>query len=105
MTTPHDTQPDTGALYEEAAAGTRRYIAGLRADQWDNATPCDDWNVRQVVNHIVGTARNAKNLLEGEEYLVSAGVDLLGDDPLGAFDRAVEVRSRPFALHERRIAW
>ena len=90
MTNRSDAQPDVVGLYEKAAAGTRAYLASVRVDQWENATPCDEWNVRQLVNHIVGGVRNTKVLLEGGESQSSVGVDLLGDNPLGAFDDALD---------------
>lgn len=32
-------------------------IAGIAADQWEAATPCSEWNVRDLVTHVVGTNR------------------------------------------------
>ncbi|MFJ4652419.1 TIGR03086 family metal-binding protein [Nocardia sp. NPDC088792] len=29
-------------------------VAGVRADQWDNTTPCSEWTVTQVVQHAAG---------------------------------------------------
>ncbi|MGW4352561.1 TIGR03086 family metal-binding protein [Nocardia sp. NPDC004582] len=29
-------------------------VAGVSADQWDNATPCSEWTVTQVVQHAAG---------------------------------------------------
>jgi hypothetical protein len=30
-----------------------RTVRLVRTDQWDNPTPCTEWAVRDVVNHIV----------------------------------------------------
>ena len=59
--------------------------------QWTNATPCSEWDVRALVNHLVNEALWVKPLLDG---LTIAQVgdrldgDLLGEDPKAAFDRA-----------------
>ncbi|WP_090933320.1 maleylpyruvate isomerase N-terminal domain-containing protein [Nonomuraea jiangxiensis] len=29
-------------------------VAGVRDDQWDNATPCSEWTVTQVIQHAAG---------------------------------------------------
>ncbi|MER5885452.1 TIGR03086 family metal-binding protein [Streptomyces sp. NPDC001941] len=36
---------------EIAHAYLREAAAAVPADAWDNATPCDQWTVRQVLNH------------------------------------------------------
>jgi hypothetical protein len=38
----------------DAVAGL---IGNIRADQWSAPTPCPDWTVRQVVNHLIGMNR------------------------------------------------
>jgi uncharacterized protein (TIGR03086 family) len=41
-------------------------LAGVRDDQWDLPTPCADWSVRDVAEHLVGgTRRFARALREG----------------------------------------
>ena len=32
---------------------TGRLIAGVRDEQWDGPTPCSEWNVRDLVSHVV----------------------------------------------------
>ncbi|WP_067474273.1 TIGR03086 family metal-binding protein [Dietzia timorensis] len=41
-------------------------IKRVTADQWDNASPCDKWSVREVVGHVVGTLRKVDLILNGE---------------------------------------
>jgi uncharacterized protein (TIGR03086 family) len=39
-----------------AFATTRRVLANVTVDQLDDPTPCTSWNVRRLVNHLVGGA-------------------------------------------------
>jgi len=46
------------ATLEAALANTTRMVAGIGDEQWDNATPCDKWDVRELVQHTVGVMAN-----------------------------------------------
>ena len=39
---------------EQAFTTTRRILAGVTRDQLDGPTPCASWDVRVLVNHIIG---------------------------------------------------
>ena len=41
-------------VLRKAFASTERVLADVKADQMDDPTPCASWNVRDLVNHIVG---------------------------------------------------
>lgn len=61
----------------------------IKPEQWGNRTPCVDWDVRALVNHVVGENRWAPELLAGRTVAELGDAfdgDLLGDDPLKAFD-------------------
>lgn len=63
----------------------------VRPDQWTAATPCVEWDVRTLVNHVVGEDRWVPPLLAGltiAEVGDTLDGDLLGDDPQLAWDRA-----------------
>jgi uncharacterized protein (TIGR03086 family) len=66
-------------------------VSGVRADQWDLPTPCEQWSVRQLVNHVVGGNRLFTRVLSGrplpprEQLGQRAHQDQLGDDPAAAF--------------------
>ena len=60
-------------------------------DQWGDPTPCTEWNVRDLVNHVVGEDLWAPLLLEGmtlEEVGGRFDGDVLGDDPVARWTRA-----------------
>ena len=57
--------PDSIAVFEKAARCAHRIMAGVRQDQGGDATPCTEWNVQQVMNHIIGGAEVLAGSLEG----------------------------------------
>jgi len=60
---------------------------------WSRPTPCSEWSVRDIVNHVVGQNFRHVRLLRGgsfEEYLAVREDDWLGDDPLASWDRGNE---------------
>jgi uncharacterized protein (TIGR03086 family) len=54
------------------------------SDNWSAPTPCTDWNVRALVNHVVGEDRWTKPLVDGKTIAEVGDAfdgDLLGEDP------------------------
>lgn len=49
----------------DAQAEAHRRVAAIAADQWDLATPCSNWTVRDLVVHLVEGSAMAVSLLEG----------------------------------------
>jgi uncharacterized protein (TIGR03086 family) len=43
--------------YEEAATGFTARLDAVTDDQWTNPTPCTDWDVRQLVDHVLTIQR------------------------------------------------
>lgn len=82
---------DVVEFYRVAAAEFDRRVQAVGSDQWEAATPCTEWDVRTLVNHIVNEDRWVAPLLEGktiEEVGDSLDGDLLGDDPRAAWEAA-----------------
>jgi uncharacterized protein (TIGR03086 family) len=77
-----------------ALDATEALIAAVRDDQWSNPTPCPEWNVRAVVNHLVSGNRMFADILRGappaelENLRRMRDVDQLGDDPVRAYREA-----------------
>ena len=68
-----------------ACEGFNQRLAEVQASQWGQSTPCADWDVRTLVNHVVGELLWVPPLLAGQT-IADVGDrfdgDILGDDPL-----------------------
>ena len=60
-------------------------ISNIRADQWSAPTPCTDWTVRQMVNHLIGMNRVFAALLADRPPPPRPSPDHIEDDPAGAY--------------------
>ena len=88
-----------------SSGGFERRLRLVRPTQWGLPTPCAQWNVRQLVNHMTRGNLNYVHLVaggSGAEFLRLREVDALDDDPVGAYTRSVrecrEAFGRPGAL-------
>jgi uncharacterized protein (TIGR03086 family) len=84
---------------EAAGAEFRTRLGGVRVDDWSRPTPCSEWDVRGLVNHVVTANVTAERLLHGatrDETVAMIGVDLVGDDPPGAFERSIAAQAAAF---------
>ena len=57
--------PDPIAIFEQAARRVHEIMCGVRQEQAEDATPCTEWNVRDVMNHVIGGAEVLAGSLEG----------------------------------------
>lgn len=62
-----------------------RIVEGIGDDQWGLPTPCTEWNVRQLVNHMAFSARLLTVSARREAPTFAPDDDHLGDDPAGTF--------------------
>src|SRR5262252_2257390 len=96
---------DIAERHAQALDHTGRIVAGIPADRWQSATPCDGWDVHGLLNHLVAGNLWAAELAAGQTI---AGVgdrldgDVLGNDPAGAYaasaDAAAAVFRKPGAM-------
>jgi uncharacterized protein (TIGR03086 family) len=77
-------------------------VAAVRPEQWAAPTPCSEWDVRALVAHLVGGNQRFAGLVSGattlEELRGAAAGDVLGDDPVRAFDNAAGAVLAAFRL-------
>jgi uncharacterized protein (TIGR03086 family) len=88
-----------GALedFDGARQEFARLVAMLKVSDLDAATPCSEWDVRLLLNHVVtGTQWFTAVILD--EPHPDRSIDQIGSDPVGAFaKRADEYRAAMFA--------
>ncbi|MDQ4130431.1 MAG: TIGR03086 family metal-binding protein [Actinomycetota bacterium] len=91
---------DVRELHDRALDFFGELVAGIPERAWSNATPCEDWDVRELVNHNVRENWWACELLAGrsiEEVGDRFEGDLLGDEPLEAYEGSAEAVRRAVA--------
>jgi uncharacterized protein (TIGR03086 family) len=112
--------PDQAELHRRAVEEFGARVQAVGDDQWELPSPCSDWNVRQLVNHLVYENRWTVPLMGGST-IAEVGDryegDLLGDHPKaaweessqeavgsvqadGALDRIVDLSSGPTPARE-----
>ncbi|MCZ7440337.1 TIGR03086 family metal-binding protein [Micromonospora sp. WMMC241] len=92
----------TSELLAVAAPGAAAVVRGIADDQFDRPTPCPDYSVRDLLNHLYEVAVNFQAMARREEVDWSGGVDHLTDGWRDRFatetERLVEAWSDPDAL-------
>jgi uncharacterized protein (TIGR03086 family) len=91
---------DVLGLYRRALDEFGRRVHAVRPDQWGCPTPCRDWEVRSLVNHLVAEQLWAPPLVAGRRVAdVGAAFDgdQLGADPVARWDSAAEAAYAAFA--------
>ncbi len=75
---------DQEIVYRRTVDGWNARVDAVDAHQWELPTPCADWNVRTLVNHVVGEDLWTEPLMRGstiEEVGDVLDGDQLGDHP------------------------
>ena len=73
---------DLVQIYETATRRARGIITSVKADQMTRPTPCSDWDVTELLNHMVRAQARYAGTISGGEVLT-------GKTPLEDFDAAV----------------
>jgi uncharacterized protein (TIGR03086 family) len=84
---------DLISLFVAASDGFARRLQQITPARWSDPTPCTEWDVRALVNHVTQSNLNYVRLLDGAsaaEFLRWRDVDALGDDPVGAFGKTAQ---------------
>jgi uncharacterized protein (TIGR03086 family) len=85
-------EPDLVEMFRRSTDRFGERVRAVGHDQWSAPTPCDEWDVRALVDHVATEQLWAPHLLRGER-LDEVGDrydgDVLGDDPVAAWDAAV----------------
>lgn len=98
---PHDTpastrpdgrRPSRVDAHRRAGAHFGELVHRIGDDQWELPTPCADWTVRDLVNHVTAEDLWTAPLLDGRTIAEVGDVydgDVLGDEPVASWDAAV----------------
>lgn len=80
--------------FDRAVASTAEIVTMIPEDKMGAPTPCTEWDVRALLNHLIGTLWLAEALFgdQAPRYPMAPGGlppgDLAGDDPAAAYDEA-----------------
>ncbi|GGO54495.1 TIGR03086 family metal-binding protein [Streptomyces lasiicapitis] len=91
----NDTDSTLLSHFDTAAEGFSDRLSRLRAMPdtcWENATPCTEWNVRQLVNHMIQGSRIYTSLLRGgssAEFMTNLDHEALDGDLVTTYRDAV----------------
>lgn len=91
---------DLSNLFTRSIGRFAERVAGVPDGAWSAPTPCADWDVRQLVNHVTNEQLWAPHMVAGEtieEVGDRYDGDLLGDDPVAAFRSGVAGAVQAFA--------
>lgn len=83
-----------------ACTGFADRLRAVQPEQWTGSTPCTEWNVRQLVNHMARANLSYVRLLDGgtgAEFIRQRDADALGTDPVGAFGRSAQACAEAYA--------
>jgi uncharacterized protein (TIGR03086 family) len=90
---------DIADLHRQALAATRSFVAGTGPDQLASSTPCAEWDVRGLLNHIISGNWWAAELATGKT-IADVGDrldgDVVGGDPLAAYDSSAAAADAAF---------
>jgi uncharacterized protein (TIGR03086 family) len=84
---------DVRDLFVKASKNYENAVHQIRDDQWHLPTPCTEWDVRALMQHLVNEQLWVRPLLEGmtiAEVGDRFDGDNLGNDPIAAWDAAAE---------------
>jgi uncharacterized protein (TIGR03086 family) len=87
---------DMTKWHQRALDAFEEKVMAARDDQWHDQTPCTEWDVRMLVNHLVSENLWMPPLFEGKTIADVGDAldgDLLGDDPKNAWRRSAREAS------------
>jgi uncharacterized protein (TIGR03086 family) len=90
---------DLASLHARALEEVGPVVAGIAEDQWSLPTPCADWDVRTLANHVVAGNWWAAELATGAtiaEVGDRLDGDVLGDDAAAAYTASAAAAAAAF---------
>jgi uncharacterized protein (TIGR03086 family) len=84
---------DAVAIYKKTIDQTGNIVANVKPDQMGDPTPCDEWNVKDLLNHTIAVVEAFGAAARGEPFDPTPfGQDNVGDDASASYSsRATKV--------------
>jgi uncharacterized protein (TIGR03086 family) len=83
-------------MYERALARTGKTVAGTMPEQFGDPTPCSDWSVETLLNHIIGGCLTFAGGGEGRRVDAMREQHLAARDHVAAYNRAARAALNAF---------
>jgi uncharacterized protein (TIGR03086 family) len=90
---------DIAELHAQALDATGRIVVGIPPGRWHADTPCQGWDVRALLNHVVAGNLWAAGLAAGGTIESVGGRfdgDVLGPDPAGSYAASAAAAAAAF---------
>jgi uncharacterized protein (TIGR03086 family) len=90
---------DIAGWHRQALEATGKVVAGIDPGRWGAPTPCAEWTVRELLNHVVGGNWWAAALAGGatiDQVGARLDGDVLGADPTRAYACSAEAAGAAF---------
>lgn len=75
-------------MYDRSLRHTRTIVAGTRREQFSHPTPCTDWDVQTLLNHIIGGCTTFAAGARGTSVNAMQGGSFTDGDYVDSFERA-----------------
>ena len=88
--------PNPVDLYQQAIARTKEVVAQVKQEQLDDTTPCAEWNVHALINHLIGGAELASAGLLGNLSTLTPGnaqSSYISETSAGKLSQAYQIES------------
>jgi uncharacterized protein (TIGR03086 family) len=84
-------------LFERSSSWAKEKIAGAK-DKLEAKTPCEEWNIKDVINHLISGQEFFRGSAEGKEVSPPPPnpPDLAGKDPAATYDKASKETLKSF---------
>lgn len=79
---------DPIANFAAAVDEGRKVLGAVSADQWTAQSPCAEWDVKGVANHMIGGLQMVSSAIAGSEFAHLD--DYTGEDPLASYNAAAD---------------
>ena len=85
------TQPEPVTLLDQIYQHTEGVLAEIGAEQYELPTPCTEWNLRELVNHMIGSVHFMASAVAGEDLPEGDAPDFTAaQEPAKEFRAAAE---------------